>query len=178
MARLLSTAPAYAPPLDVHDARRYGVRGDARRVTDAAMSSGSTTLTASGAGFGSGDVGKTIGVFGASATLETLITTIASVQSSTQITLAAPNASGGAISNAYAAWGTDDTAALNTAISAINTTGGGTLKIGGHSILTSSLLPRNYVNVAGAGRYVSGFIPLGGSGICAFRFIGVGEGIG
>jgi hypothetical protein len=100
-------------------ARAYGAKGDAKVVTDAAMTAGSAVLTSTTAAFTPADVGKPIAVKGAAATgVTTLVTTIASRQSATQVTLAATNASGGAITGAQAVWGTDDTAAIQAATDA------------------------------------------------------------
>lgn len=60
-----------------------------RQVEDAAMTSGSAVLTSETAEFSTADVGKAVQVEGASAANGTLITTIASYQSATQVTLSA-----------------------------------------------------------------------------------------
>lgn len=114
-ARFSSAAPWV---FDV-TADAYGAVGNAEVVGDGAMSSGSTTLTSATAAFVAGDVGKSISVKGAAASgVTTLITTIQAVNSSTSVTLAAANASGGAVSNAVVIWGTNDTAAIQAAIDA------------------------------------------------------------
>lgn len=100
-------------------AAAYGAVGDAQVVADGAMSSGSAVLTSATANWPSSVVGKSISVKGAGATgVTTLVTTVASRQSATQITLSAANASGGAVSGAVVIWGTDDTAAIQTAVNA------------------------------------------------------------
>lgn len=97
----------------------YGAKGDGEFVTDAAMSSGSAVLTSASGLFTSNDVNKHIMVLGAGASgVTTLVTTIASFQSSTQVTLAATNASGGNVSATVAMWATDDTSAIQSAINA------------------------------------------------------------
>lgn len=106
----------------VFDVTQYGAVGDGKVVGNGAMSSGSTTLTSATAGFTASDVGKKISVKGAAATgITTLITTISTVNSATSVTLANANASGGALSNAVVIWGTDDTAAIQSAIDAAET---------------------------------------------------------
>lgn len=60
-----------------------------RQVDDAVMTSGSAVLTSETAEFSAADVGKAAQVEGASAADGTLVTTIASYQSATQVTLAA-----------------------------------------------------------------------------------------
>ena len=111
----------------------YGAKGDGQQVNDGAMSTGSAVLTSASGKFASTDVGKPIMVKGAgSAAATTLITTIASYQSPTQVTLTATNASGGNVTNALVFWGTDDTAAINSAVSAAVTyaqTHGGAARI-------------------------------------------------
>src|SRR5574341_2141174 len=103
-------------------ATAYGADGDGQVVGDGAMSSGSAVLTSATAAFTTADVGKSISVKGAAATgVTTLVTTIASRQSATQVTLTAANASGGAVSNAVVIWGTDDTAAIQAAVDAAET---------------------------------------------------------
>lgn len=100
-------------------ATAYGAVGDGQVVADGAMSSGSTTLTSATAGFTVDDEGKAISVKGAAATgVTTLVTTIATYVSPTQVTLSAANASGGAVSSAIVIWGTDDTAAIQAATTA------------------------------------------------------------
>lgn len=97
----------------------YGAVGDARVVSDGAMASGSTTLTSATAAFTVDDEGKSISVKGAAATgVTTLITTIVTYVSPTQVTLAASNGSGGAVSGAIVIFGTDDTAAIQAAVDA------------------------------------------------------------
>ncbi|MFE7954394.1 hypothetical protein [Streptomyces sp. NPDC057413] len=103
----------------VFDVTAYGAKGDAQIVADGAMSTGSATLTSSTAAFQPQDVGKAISVKGAAASgVTTLVTTIAAYVTSTQVTLAASNASGATVSGAIVIWGTDDTAAVNAAVDA------------------------------------------------------------
>ncbi|MCI3246325.1 hypothetical protein [Streptomyces spinosisporus] len=97
----------------------YGAKGDAKVVADGAMTSGSTTLTSATASFQPGDVGKAISVKGAAINgVTTLVTTIVARVSSTQVTLAASNASGSNLTGAVVIWGTDDTAAIQAAVAA------------------------------------------------------------
>ena len=101
-------------------ATAYGAVGDGQVVGDGAMSSGSAVLTSATANWPStGIVGKSISVKGAGASgVTTLVTTVASRESATQVTLSAANASGGAVSSAVVIWGTDDTAAIQAATTA------------------------------------------------------------
>lgn len=126
-------------------ATTYGALGDARVVGDGAMSSGSATLTSATAAFVAGDVGKSVSVKGAAATgVTTLVTTIQTVNSSTNVTLAASNASGGALSNAVVIVGTDDTAAIQAAVTAAEA-----YLAAGHTYAQVYFPPRAFV-VAGA----------------------------
>lgn len=94
----------------------YNAKGDGKVVTDGAMATGSTILTSATANFTTGDVGKAIQVKGAAAAgVTTLVTTIASRQSATQVTLNAANASGSTVSGALVLWASDDTAAIQAA---------------------------------------------------------------
>ena len=125
-------------------ATAYGAVGDGQIVGDGAMSSGSAVLTSATAAFVAGDVGKAISVKGAAATgVTTLVTTIASRQSATQVTLSVANASGGALSNAVVIWGTDDTAAIQAAVDAAET------YLATHAYAQVYFPPRAYI-VAGA----------------------------
>lgn len=126
-------------------ATAYGAKGDAQVVTDGAMSSGSAVLTSATANWPSSAVGKAISVKGAAASgVTTLVTTIASRQSATQVTLAAANASGGAVSGAVVIWGTNDQAAIQAAVDAAEA-----YLAAGHTYAQVFLPPRPYI-LAGA----------------------------
>lgn len=100
-------------------AAAYGAVGDGQFVTDGAMGSGAAVLTSASGKFASTDVGKAVMVSKAGAAgVSTLVTTIASYQSATQVTLSAANASGGAVSSCVVMWATDDTAHIQAAINA------------------------------------------------------------
>jgi hypothetical protein len=93
-----------------------GAVGDGQVVIDGAMTSGSAVLTSASARFANAIPGmpvqvKKAGILG----VTTLVTTVASKQSNSQITLSATNASGGDITAATVMWGTDDTVAFRTA---------------------------------------------------------------
>jgi len=107
--------------------KAYGARGDGIMLTDAAMSASSAVLTSASANFTSADAGKHIlvnnaGSAPAADTSGGLFTTIASVQSSTQVTLAA--AAARSVSSMTAMYGTDDTAAIQSAMNALMTYSG------------------------------------------------------
>ena len=144
----------------------YNAVGDAQVVTDGAMGSGSAVLTSATASWPTTVVGKAISVKGAGPTgVTTLVTTVASRQSATQITLTAANASGGAVSGAIVIWGTDDTAAIQAAVNAAES-----YLANGHTYAQVYFPPRPYI-VAGAlntsksgnGQIVFGPYPVAGN---------------
>lgn len=94
----------------------YGARGDTRKYTDGAITTGTATFTSATATFVAGDKGKTITIGGAGAAGVPFTTTILSVTNSTTVTLAA-NAST-TVSGKSFGFGTDDTAAITAAIAA------------------------------------------------------------
>lgn len=101
-----------------------GIKGDRQAVYTAAMTSGSAVVTTTlpgGVTFTSADIGKAVTVAGAGTAGATLRSTIASINSTTSVTLA-DNAST-TVSGKYFVWGTDDTAALAAAIEAVMVSG-------------------------------------------------------
>lgn len=117
----------------------YSAAGNYKAVSDGAMASGSTTLTSATASFAAGDVGKYIAVQGAATAGANLFTTIAGFTNSTTVTLTSGNASGGAISGKFVEWGTDDTSAIQSAINAARTAGGGVVYVPLGNYLVSRL---------------------------------------
>jgi len=111
----------------VVDVRGYGVVGDGRVAVDCSISSGSAIVTCSTAHFVAGDVGKSVGMWGAGPTVlkaptsyvTALSTTIASYRSATEITLAT-SASNTANPSIHLVWGTNNYTAINTAIATAN----------------------------------------------------------
>ena len=96
----------------------YGALGNGKVIGDAVLSS-NTTLTSASAGFTSADTGKYIMVNGGAGTANIpLITTITFVNSTTVTLGSAASVSGSAFQAVY---GTDDTAAINSAVSAAKT---------------------------------------------------------
>lgn len=96
----------------------YGAKGDGRIITDLVLNS-TTTATSATAGFTSADTGKTIMINGGNGTAATpLVTTITYVNSTTVTLGAAAAVTGTAFKAVY---GTDDTTAINTAITAAGT---------------------------------------------------------
>jgi hypothetical protein len=108
----------WAPqPTGNYDPTQYGARLDAKRVDNVSSSSGSKVVTAPSAQFTSADIGKRAVVYNDTQT--GVFSTIASVQSATQITLA-DNAGLTLAASAYdhLVYGTDDTVAIQAAIAA------------------------------------------------------------
>ena len=101
--------------------RDFGAVGDAKRVTDAAISSGSSTLTSATAKFVAGDAGKSIGVQGAGPGGANFITTIAGRTDSTTVRLGASAQS--SVSSAHAVYGTDCTTAFQNAFNSAQSSG-------------------------------------------------------
>jgi hypothetical protein len=105
------------------DVRDYGAVGDGQVRQDGAMTNGSATLTVGGAAFTVADVGKVVSVAGAGGggTTNRLLTTISAYVSTTQVTLAAPATH--TITAALVVWGTNNYAAVNTALGAMPVAG-------------------------------------------------------
>lgn len=96
----------------------YGAKGDGKVVADVSTTSASKVITSASAGFTAADVGKTVMINGGNgAAAAPYIDVIASVQSATQATLTTLSA-GATATNCAMAWGTDDTAAFNSAFTA------------------------------------------------------------
>jgi len=133
----------------------YGAKGNGVCVTDGSMTSGSAVLTCStSTPFTSADVGKAIMVkYAMPATPggSTLVTTIASFQSSSQVTLSA-NA-GNTISSATVLYGTDDTSAIQSAVNAAVT------YAAAHAFYAEVVIPPS----SGAFYAVAGALQTGGS---------------
>lgn len=127
----------------------YGAKGDGRILTDIATTAGSTTITSATAGFTSADVGKLLTVVDNTTTynVTTFASTIATVtDASTVVLSAAPTATLTAASGVY---GSDDTAAIQTAIAAA-APGGGTVFVPPRAFCTSAQINvPGGVNLAG-----------------------------
>ncbi len=104
----MSYSPTDGRVIDVK--RVYGLKGDTKQLAGVTTTSGSAVITDTGANFTAADVGKTIRV---EATTP-VVTTIASVQSATQCTLAATIGSSQTLRTAF--YGTDDTAKIQQAL--------------------------------------------------------------
>lgn len=95
----------------------YGAVGDGQIIVDALMTAGSAVLTSAAGLFTAADVNKKIIVSGVGPSSDSLVTTIQSYQSATQVTLnaAASTSSPDPVNTRLAVWGTDDTAAIQAA---------------------------------------------------------------
>jgi hypothetical protein len=98
------------------DSANTGLVADIASHNDGAMGSGSAVLNSATGTFTNADVGKHILVWDAGSGGGDLITTIASFQSPTQVTLSASNASGGAVSSKPYIYGTDNSPRLATVL--------------------------------------------------------------
>ena len=138
------------PVVDVAD---YGVVGDGQLATDCSITSGAAIVTCTNAHFVAGDVGKSVGMWGAGPSvfespntyIEALTTTILSYQSATQVTLAANagttmNPGLGTVAHpSHFVWGTNNQTTLVNAREASN-----------------ALYPNGYVLQFRTGRYLMG----------------------
>lgn len=148
-----TTATGVPTVINVKDAT-YGVKGDAKDLTDAVISAGTATLTSASAPFASGDVGKLMYVYGAGVSGALLATTISRYTSATQVTLAVTAST--TVSGALATYGTNDTTAWSNAINATKAAGvpGTVFLPAGTSLVTTALPSLNGtrdVTLAGGG---------------------------
>lgn len=113
----IEDAHARAQPAHVFRVADYGAVGDGILVSDLSVSNGSGVVTSASGLFTAAHVGKPIMVSGALGVANIpLITTIASYQSATQVTLTATASV--TASSLPAIWGTDDTTAIRSAVTA------------------------------------------------------------
>lgn len=129
----------------------FGAAGDCIVLEDGAITVADYTFTSVSASFTSADVGKAIGVVGAGAAGVTLVTTIASVTSGTEVELTA--AAGTTVSDAFTRYGTDNTTAFQGAIDAILAAGsnrGGVIFIPrGHYLTSGSVTLYDNIRLCG-----------------------------
>lgn len=111
-------APQSFAPDAVFDVKKYGARGDAVTLSGASVASRSNALTITGpnAALAAADVGKVVVVNGAGPGGADLVTTIAAVADPRRATLAA--AASTSVTGRYVIYGTNDTAAIQTALNA------------------------------------------------------------
>jgi len=119
----------------------YAAGNDLIELQDAAITASGTTLTSASNPFVAGDVGKEVVIRGAGASNAFLATTIASYTGAGEVEVTA--AAGTTVSNAEAVFGTNDTTAIQNAINAISTAGGGTLNLSRYHLCYGLDLPAN-----------------------------------
>lgn len=107
----------------IFDVVKFGGVADGKRLTNVAMSSGTATVTSTGAGFSSLDIGKAIRVIGSGSAGIDQVGTILAVGSSTSITVSFTAAT--TVSADTVNYGTDNTAAITAAGYAAKAAGGG-----------------------------------------------------
>jgi hypothetical protein len=146
----------------------YNATGNAVHLVGAGtITSGTTALTNAGASWTAGDVGKVIVVQGAGASSGTLTTTIAAYVSATAVTLTASAGTSTTTADVY--YGTDDSAAIQSAITAAGNAGGGVVFVpsgkyitnGNGSGTSGALLPIGNVAIVGSGVGTTTFFPTG-----------------
>lgn len=139
----------------------YGAKGDGKIISDATILVGNlSTMTSASAAFTSADTGKTIMLNGGQGNnAQPLITTITFVNSTT-VTLSSP--ASGALAGAGAIYGSDDTAAFNSMMTAIGTYATGT----GGNYHAQVILGNKFYCIATLPPVVSG---IAGSTTCQIR---------
>lgn len=108
---------------EVINVKNFGAKGDLKQRTAALTISLSTptTMTLAGADFSSADIGKTILIPGVGAAGVQLVTTIAAVTSATVITLGTAASTAKSAVSTTVAWATDDSAAIQAAVTYLRT---------------------------------------------------------
>lgn len=105
---------------DVFDVTKYGAKGDGQVVIDGAITAGQNILGSPQGRFVAGDVGKHIMIKGAGTSAGfTLSAVISTYNSPTSVTINTNAVT--TVTNALVMWGTDDTAAIQSAINAAGT---------------------------------------------------------
>lgn len=141
----------------VFNPKNYGAKGDAKSIIDGVTSNGSTTVTSATANFSRADVGKLFWCIKPSTGVASApLTTIASVQSPTSITLSGPaNTNAGSAQNCF--WGTQDDTSAILAASTAAANGASTSNANSHQTGPSLVYPGT-VYVPDGGYIVSGNI--------------------
>ncbi len=124
--------------------RSFGARCDARTVSDVETAAGSPVITSSTAAFSAADVGK---VASLRAGAVGITTTILSVQSALQATLAANVGATG--TGRILTWGTDDSVAVQAAVNAAPAAA--TVIIPGQTLVTTALSITKDLTISGVG---------------------------
>lgn len=120
--------------------------GDARALADVNTTNGSAVITSATAAWTAADVGRSIAIRGGGGGNTKLLTTIASRQSSTQVTLAAPASA--TLTNTTAQVGTDFGPALQAALNATAAAGGGRVVIAPGDYMITTAVSTSFANLA------------------------------
>lgn len=136
----------------------HGAKGDAIAIAPGpaggSMLTGSNTLIVGSPTFDPGDVGKYIMVQQCGALGRTLGTTITGFTSTTEVTLALPNASGGDKVDQLVVYGTDDTLAFQNCAAALRQYQSMYIPTGQY-IVGTFCIDKAFVKLEGEGRYGS-----------------------
>lgn len=158
----------------VLDVRTQGVKGDAKRVTDGAMTAGQSIVTAvTSRPFAASDVGKAIWIAGAGAAQGDLNTTITGFTTAGQVTVAA--AASTTVGGATLDFGSDNAAPLQAMLN--NNAGKhiffpklGASNSGGGSITSCEYLSSQPLTLAGNSQWLEGQVGGQWSGGACIRF--------
>lgn len=158
---------------DFVSVKDYGAKGDAVSITgDISIASGSASLTVTGAAFVSGDIGKLIVVPGAGSSSDPLVTSIVAVTSETVVTLADSASADLSSVSKTVVYGTDDRAAIQSAIDARPVGGGDIIIPAGDYMLGNQLTIGNGSTSAASTRWGIRLIGLGAPVSSAALFVG------
>lgn len=146
----------------------FGGVPDCRIVTDAAMSATSNVLTSATAAFTAGDVGKVVSVAGAGSGGNALVAAITVFTNSTTVTLG--SSSTGAVSGARLAVGTNNSTALNAAITSAGSGSNIIIPNGNYLFLNQIVLPQGKrIRFTGTGAGSTAFF-FGSDGAALFNY--------
>lgn len=128
----------------------YAAKCDTQVVIDAATTSGSNVITSATANFSSADIGKAFSFRSQISITGFGSGTIIGVDSPTSITVSINMSA--TVTGGVLCWGTDDTAAIQKAVTAANSVlGGAVVIVPGLSMITGGLTLANGVSLIGAG---------------------------
>ena len=138
----------------------YGAQRNLKTFAAGAITASSAVFTdTTNAPFTSADVGKLITIVGAGASGADLSTTIAAYTSASSVTLTAGATT--TVSGATYRYASDDSTAINAAITAAAVSGGNVFIPAGNYGLGATVTLANNVGVEGAGSVVSNLVPFG-----------------
>jgi len=157
--------PPYNPPK--YRAKLNGCRCDGQSLFDVTVTNGSAVVSSASYQFTGADIGKVIGVFsaypavlqsngtfqGPSASSGALIGTILSVSGGAATISATAAAS--IAGTAYAVFGTDDSAALTSLISAVSASGGGVIELEDILVVSNTVTIKSNVSLVGQDKFAT-----------------------